>query len=170
MTPLALLQPSTARPQRLFLQQAHRAAQQSLRPGLRRAAARHRPRATSGSGGEPGRAPEEAELLPPQAQQLAEQHGGQQQLPAAQPREEARRGERWQPACLLSGWKGPATLMLSLSAVSGGGLLGECCPAPPACPLCCCMPALPQLRWSPAAPLPPPLHLPCFAALRRLRL
>jgi hypothetical protein len=31
---------------------------------------------------------------------------------------------RWVPASLLSGWKGTGSLMLSLGAVTGGGLMG----------------------------------------------
>lgn len=44
------------------------------------------------------------------------------QQPAAHKQQEA--GERWMPASWLSGWQATPTLLLSLGAVSGGGLLG----------------------------------------------
>jgi hypothetical protein len=37
----------------------------------------------------------------------------------------AEQHERWMPASWLSGWKGMGSMLLSLGAVTGGGLLGS---------------------------------------------
>lgn len=52
--------------------------------------------------------------------------------PAAQPQQEQPQqveaaAEQWMPASWLSGWKGTGSMLLSLSAVTGGGLLGARC-------------------------------------------
>ncbi len=36
----------------------------------------------------------------------------------------AKQHERWMPASWLSGWKGMGSMLLSLGAVTGGGLMG----------------------------------------------
>lgn len=61
--------------------------------------------------------PEPLEAAPP----LKAVPGSQ---PAQQQPQPQQQQEHWMPASLLSGWKGMGTLMLSLGAVTGGGLLG----------------------------------------------
>lgn len=70
-----------------------------------------------GAGGQQAGAPAPPATL--QQQQRPEQQQPEQQQPAA--------AERWAPASLLSGWKGAGSMLLSIGAVAGGGLLGASC-------------------------------------------
>jgi hypothetical protein len=68
-----------------------------------------------GSAAPPAAAAATAAEAEPVGPQLAEQQ--QEQQPAAAP-------TRWMPASMLSGWQGAGSMLLSLGAVSGAGLLG----------------------------------------------
>ena len=58
-----------------------------------------------------------------EAEPLGLQHAEQQR--EEQQQHAAGAGTRWMPASMLSGWKGAGSMLLSLGAVSGSGLLGE---------------------------------------------
>ncbi|KAI3430446.1 hypothetical protein D9Q98_005041 [Chlorella vulgaris] len=53
------------------------------------------------------------------------QNQEQQQQDEQQQQQDEHPTERWMAASQLSGWKGPGTMLLSLGAVSGAGLLGS---------------------------------------------
>jgi hypothetical protein len=54
----------------------------------------------------------------------ASQNQEQQQQDERYQQQDEQPTERWMAASQLSGWKGPGTMLLSLGAVSGAGLLG----------------------------------------------
>lgn len=149
---LPLLQPAGLRPSPLLAPWRPRQACSSSR----------RVSAAAGSG---------ADRAPPP---LAEQHAA----PAAQQQHAAEAAdvdaaapaphERWVPASWLSGWKGAGSLLLSLGAVTGGGLLGACsgrgrahyrmrgqCPSAVAC-------SCKHTRQADACTQPPPLQAPAL--------
>lgn len=103
-------------PQPLAGKQAPRllALHRAPRPALHRRALP--PRALQQQ--QPSRETEEKQVVVPEVLEPQSQQTEQQQQPGGE-------RERWQPASLLSGWKGPTSLLLSLGAVSGGGLLGK---------------------------------------------